>query len=225
MKVTVSNNINDKAEYDSINKALDVVKDFDEIHIKNGNYNEFFTISKNIKITADDNVNISFDNDLHLDNLIFINETCQLNNLNIFSNNTIPIHIFSCFDVILNNCYIESRKEAILVIGSGDFIISNCKIFSKYFCIQYNNFFENYGFIKDSKLKSDETNILLSKNAILKIEKSDLFTSNKHNIILRDESQIFLNNTNLESKESNIKLREYALKKNVILQNSIADIS
>ena len=81
MKFVVSNKKEDKPDYNSISSALDNANDYDQIYIKPGNYNGFFTISKNIQLIGDGNpneINIFYkyenNSDKDLDNLVFITE-------------------------------------------------------------------------------------------------------------------------------------------------------
>ena len=227
MKIIVSKNENDNPDYYTISEAIENCKDLDIIFIKAGYYHEYFTISKNIKIIGEDNVYIYNNNDEKLQTTIFINESCELNNLNIISNNSTTIHIFSSFDISIKNCSISSNNNlAFLIMGSGDFIIDNCIIKSQEYCIQYSslNIFETSGEINNCNLQTnDSCNILLSKNAILKINNSNLI-SKKNNIILREEAQLYLNKCNLKSDTCNIILREKAFKKNVILDKTTVSI-
>ena len=103
MKLVVSNKNEDKPDYNSICSAIDNDNEYDQIYIKPGNYNVFFTISKNIQLIGDgeaDEINIyyKYDNNFNnnqnnssnnnnsnnnnsdkaIDNLIFITETCQI---------------------------------------------------------------------------------------------------------------------------------------------------
>ena len=219
MKYIVSKNKNDNPDFFNINDAIIKSKDLDEIIIKSGYYEEYITISKNIKLIGDGKIKIFYNDPI--DNLIFINESCELINLTIETNNKLAIHIYSCFDVLLKNCDIKSNGTSISIVGAGDFIISKCNINSLDYSIQYNNFFDNIGHIKNSILNSiNESNILLTKKGILKISDSVIKSDKKHNIIMRDETQVFLQNTKLNSFDSNIKLRENALKKNINLINT-----
>ena len=216
MKYIVSKNSKDKPNFDNLNDAIDKSEDFDEIIIKSGIYEEYFTISKKIKIIGEGFVKIIFDKE-KIDNLIFINETCELINLTIETND-IAIQIYSCFDVIIKNCNIHSKnKTAISVFGSGDFLISESLIYAKEYCIQFNNLFDNFGYIKKSKLSSYENTILITKNAILKIYNTEIYCEKKYNIILRNESQVHLEKSLLVSPDANIKLRDNNIKKNVCL--------
>jgi len=59
--------------------------------------------------------------------------------------------------------------------------------------------------------------ILITKNAILKIYTTKIYSQTKHNIILRNESQVHLEKSLLVSPDANIKLRDNNIKKNICL--------
>ena len=56
------NYINGQSTYKSINDALDICKNDDEIHVYTGNYNESFYIDKEMKLKGIGKVIISSDN-------------------------------------------------------------------------------------------------------------------------------------------------------------------
>lgn len=217
MKYIISKNKSDNADFNTIYDGINASNENDELIIKPGNYYEYLNISKNINLIGDgEDVNILQKKDEKLDNLIFLNETCSFTNINIIANNAVALHIFACYDIFINKCNIKSDSVAVSIIGACKFKINNSSIISNNCSLIYNNFFDDIGCINSCKIKSlNENNILITKNANLNIINSELDSKKKSNIVLREESKIYIENSKLYSSYNNITLRDFALKKNV----------
>jgi len=185
------NYINGQSTYKSINDALDICKNDDEIHIYAGNYNESFYIDKEIKLKGVGKVIISSDN-LNYQDTCFIKESCVLENLTFKAKKSSTLHLYACTDVIIKNCdFFNNEGICITIGGSFDFHFENCNIYSYDIAIYYNNMFKSVGNISKCKIKSITKYAIKSdKNGILDIINSDICSQKTNCICLIDESII-----------------------------------
>ena len=121
----VSKNKNDYNTFQSIEDAINNAKEYDKIIISSGIYKENITITKNIHLIGESRDNTILENDISKDTL-FITEGCTIENLQIISSKSyIPLHVYACSDILINNCIITSCYTSCSLNGVIDFTFNN----------------------------------------------------------------------------------------------------
>ena len=201
MKIHVSNK-SENDHYTTINNALDICNDGDELIIEEGKYIESFYIKKKIKIIGNGNVDIFCENK-SLEDTCFISETTSLENLTIRSSSGNALHIYACTDVHIKNCkFITLNDRCVTITGSSYFVFDKCKFSSPSTTFFYTDFFDNGGLIKNSNIESiDKYAIKVDKNSVLNIQNSDISSKFCNCLCISDEAILNIKNCNLSSKD------------------------
>ena len=220
MKIHVSNK-NENNHYTTINNALDICNDGDELIIEEGKYKESFYIRKNIKIIGNGNVDIFCENKL-LEDTCFISETMSLENVTITARAGNALHIYACTDVNIINCkFISLNDRCVTITGSSDFIFDKCKFSSPNTAFFYTSFFDAGGLIKNSVIEAtDKYAIKIDKNAVLNIHNSDISSKLCNCLCISDEAILKIKNSNLSCKYGleNTKFINYAIRENLQIE-------
>lgn len=213
MKLIVSKLENGNNIYKTINEALNVANDYDEILIKTGLYRETIYISKPIKLLGESNVKILMNNNMMDSPIISISEETTINNLEIVSTNGIVLSIYGCNDINITNCSIISNNGNAVSIMASNFCFSNCIIESHNYALFYSSLFNTISNITNSTIKStNDYAIKLTQSANLSIKNSKLISENKNTISLSKDSKIILTNNTIEFPNNKNIIQDYNTK-------------
>ena len=213
MRLIVSKMDNGTNIYKTINEALHIANDYDEILIKSGLYRETIYISKPIKLLGESNVKILMKNNVMDSPIISISEETTINNIEVISTDGIALSLYGSYDSKITNCSIISNNGNAVSIMASNFSFSNCIIESYNYAFFYSTLFNTMSYITNSTIKStNDYAIKLTQSANLSIKNSKLISENKNTISLSEDSKIILTNNTIEFPNNKNIIQDYNTK-------------